>query len=253
MDNRKLELCRALRNVVDVVKAHPSLLAAAGESRAFELFVTDVEALAAIHEEQVSSRAELSALRDEKGMLVENINRALESLESTAEFIAMDELGLAPIAPLPDGASPMKFIPQAHTMVESAAKHADVFIENGLHPRAFDDARAWIERLTEADRRASYLEATARSFDDRIKYAAARVRKRQRQLYLDLERAMTDESRMALRSAAALGRVHRPALARVSEPKLLPAASSPETDAAVLGVEALSQQVDLPGSRPEAM
>ncbi|HEY4129386.1 MAG TPA: hypothetical protein VGM50_02155 [Gemmatimonadaceae bacterium] len=212
MNTRTLSLCQSLRNVVTVIDAHPTLSAAASESRAFTLFMCAVADLDELHEEQASARIERRQLVARKRALTTDINAAIAVLHATAALLPATAPTPAPFAPLSTKLATCAFTVQATTIIDLTARQADVFIEHGLHPQTFDRARDLIAQLVAVDYRAGYTEATARSFNIRLAHALKHARKRRRQLYLELQRSMTDESHAAWIGAASLGRTHRPKL-----------------------------------------
>jgi len=129
-----------MRNVIAVIHAHPVLRAAAAESKAFELFVAAVDDLTDFHDEQASSRTELAQLAARKTALIEDINLLIARLHATAALLPPRAPKLAPFAPLSTRLSTQEFTVRTHSIVEMTAKEADVFVENGLHPRTFATA-----------------------------------------------------------------------------------------------------------------
>lgn len=243
MNARTVKLCQSMRNVIAVVEEHPLLRAAAAESKAFDLFVSAANDLAALHEEQASSRAELSQLAARKRALVDDINLMIAKLKATVELLPPSAPKFASFGPITHRVSTQQFTVTAHTIIEMTAKEADVFIENGLHPRTFDIARDLLEQLVEIDHRAAYAAAHARSFNDRLELASERARKRREQVALELRSAMTRESRAAWRAASSLGRTHRSkALPAPPAQRLLAAPKSEDQRDGILGIKRLARR-----------
>lgn len=243
MNVRTLKLSQSMRNVIAVVDAHPALRAAAAESKAFELFVAAANDLADLHEEQASSRVELTQLAARKKALVDDINLMITRLSATAALLPPSAPKFAPIEPLATRLPTQMFTVRAHNIVEITAKEAHVFVENGLHPRTFDIARDLIKQLVAIDHRSAYAEAHARSFKVRLEYATQRARMRREQLGLELRSAMTGESRAAWRAAASLGRTHRPKVLPSAPPqKLLAPPKADDLHDGILGIKRLARR-----------
>jgi hypothetical protein len=155
---------------------------------------------------------------------MEDINLTLECLHATAALIPRGGR-FWPHRSIPSTSLPLvQFHQLAAAMVDVAAKHAPTFIEYGLHPRTFDDARVLLAELAEVDYRRCYLESHFRSFDARRRLVVDSAKKRRRQLTTDFRRMMTAEMRATWKQAHSLGRSHRMrALTAPAEQKLLPA------------------------------
>ena len=100
MNVRTVKLCQSMRNVIAVFDAHPALRAAAAESKAFELLVAAANDLAALHDEQASSRVELGQLAARKTALVDDINLLITTLRATAALLPPSAPALASFGPL---------------------------------------------------------------------------------------------------------------------------------------------------------
>jgi hypothetical protein len=251
MKTRTVALYRSLRNIAALIDAHPALRAHASESKAFELFVAVLADFEALHHEQQSTRRELKQFAAEKKRLTERIHLMIQGLRATADLVPKN-VALAPFSTPSTKLTTYRFSLEAIGIVDATAKHAAAFIDSGLHPRAFDETRALIIQLIEIDNEEMLTQRHAASFNIRLNITIDTARKRRRQLELDLRRAMTPEIRAAWRSAAALGRTHRPKqLPAGAKQKLLAAPNSgdPEGDAGVSpanrGITTLARRVRL--------
>lgn len=245
MKARTLALFQSLRQTIAVVESYPDLRAHAAQSRAFELFVAVVGHLDALQHEQATSRVELKELNARKRALAEEVHLLIAGLCATAALLPPSAASLPAFAPPSVRLPTSTFTVEAGSLIELTAKHADAFIECGLHPHTFDVGRDLIAQLVQADHRATYAEAHARSFKTRLKYTIALARQRRKQLYYELRRAMTADSRAALRAAASLGRTHRPKLLPGAPAQKLLAAPDAQRSPGDGGMKRLARRVRL--------
>jgi hypothetical protein len=245
MKARTLALFQSLRQTIAVVESYPDLRAHAAESKAFELFVAVVDHLAALQHEQATSRLELKELNARKRALAEEVHLLIAGLCATAALLPRNATQLPAFAPPSLRLSTSMFSLEARGIIDLTAKHSGAFIACGLHPHTFDLGRDLIAQLVQADHLATYAEAHARSFNNRLKYAIGLARQRRKQLHYELRRAVTADSRAALRAAASLGRTHRPKLLPgAPAQKLLAAPDSPPSPGAG-GMKRLARRVRL--------
>jgi hypothetical protein len=234
MNSRTLDLYRSLRRVIAVVDAYPDLRAYADESNAYSLFVAVVDTFEGLQHEEPATRLELAQLAVRKKLLTDDVNLLIESICATFALMPPGAVPLGKLSPVSPQLPTFMFSMNAVAIIDAAAKYSAAFIGNGLHPRTFDDARDLITRLTELDRDEIQTSLYARTFKARLAGTVVAARLRRRQLYLELHRTMTAESRAAWRIACALGRTHRQKqLSAGISPKLLAAPAldvAPSTD-----------------------
>jgi len=249
METRTVALHRSMQQIADVVNGHPGLSACAAESTAFEQFVAVIADLEALRAEQCAAPLELRELRVRRRSLINEINLAIEAIVATAALTPTHVAPLPSLSPPPTKVHPDVYSANATAIVNTAAAHSAELVKYGLHPRTFDDARALIAQLIEVDFQYSHAEVHFRSFPERLKLAVDAARKRRRQLYLELRRAMTPEVRAEWNQARSLGRIHRPReLPAAPERKLLAApkdsaASASVAETARQGIKQLARQV----------
>jgi hypothetical protein len=252
MNARTQTLCRSMRKAITVVDTYPDLRRHANESKAFELFVAVVDDLEALEHDQGATRLEIKELIARKKRVTADINLIIAVLCTTAQLIPPSADPLPRFSAPSSRAHTFVFASEVAGLVEMAAKHAGAFVDAGLHPLTFDQARDLIATLVDLDDKLRQVEAYAGCFNHRLSIGVDTARKRQRQLYLELQRAMSSEANVAWRNACALGRAHRrKALPPASEQKLLSApsdASSTEGN----GIVRLARQVGHLLARPES-
>ena len=246
MNERTRNFYKSMRRVLAVIDAYPELRAYAAESKAVTLFAAAADAMEALERDHAATRRELRELAAVKRTLVEAINTTIASLAATAELLPPHPYALVSFSPLSDKLTTLEFTIGAGNIIDMTSRYADAFIDSGLHPMTFDIIRERLALLVAADCRAAYIEAHARSYNDRLEEVVGHARKRRKQLSSDLKAILTPESRAALHSAGSLGRTHRPKLlAAPAQPKLLAQPKSEEPAPAVSGIKRLVQRVGL--------
>ncbi|MDB4873812.1 MAG: hypothetical protein JWM41_258 [Gemmatimonadetes bacterium] len=178
MDARTFERRCSMQGIADVIGAHRDLCARAAESTAYEHFNKVIDMLDSLQAEQYSAPNELRALDARRSALMEEIRITLASIEATR---ALRRRGAAPLPPFEQPSRRLDAYRFSHYVtgrVDLAAEHAAALVEDGLHPRTFDDVRTLIDALIEVDREHAYLEAIFRSFDLRVNHASEFAPKR---------------------------------------------------------------------------
>lgn len=218
MDNRIPLVYEAMRRVAQVVETRSELKSLASESLALEHFshtMKEFERLAKAEAEAVET---LAYCQTAMGDIRTRLGLELACIQMAAKFAEGDGLSVLD-SDIPDvHADPVTLYYRVHGYLSLAEREKEDLIAAGMHPRKTEDARKSLDQFVATHREWSDAERYLDNSPNLLQLWREAARKRTKQLAVELAPAMQEPTvRLEWKSAAALGRTHRPK--RLSAPK----------------------------------